>query len=623
MNYEKCLYCGRLMSTATLKYHQSLCEKNPSNNFTEEPQRYDPSKKFLQYQKIIVGCCLCKKDVIVKFAALKKQKLILCRSCSVKQRYDDPNYKKAVKEKREAALIEKYGSLEAADSARKEKMKATCLKKYGVVNGGASKQALEKIAKTKKERYGDPFYTNREKCWKTIESRYGVSHNFAMKSVIENRKQTYLKHYGVDNPSKAEEVKDKKYETNLKRYGSWYTATQSYYARAKQTRLEHFGKWNPDGSFSYIYEYDNVHFNSKPELAFWIYCEDHGVKVSRDTVRFTYDFGGKQHEYIPDFRLNESQFIELKGSQFVKEDGTWQNPFDHTQDALYEAKHQCALRNNVRILYSADYQKYLDYVNEKYTNDFLELFRTDALFPYLNSDFRDKSDLGLIRHFHKSVYEASRKGCLSPQQAWRDKSIVKKVALNRLQYVKACDPETVLKGFSVTRIAPKVSVFRPKMAEDLIKKYLNEHNVIVDPFSGFSGRLLGAYSCKKAYVGKDINEDHVKESNEIIQFKNMQNISVTVEDLLKKQDIEEYDCLFTCPPYGGKEHWNENNDEVEKSCDEWIELCLQHYKCKKYLFVIDETEKYKDFVVENINAKNGMFATKGEEVVLIESSCNS
>lgn len=140
---------------------------------------------------------------------------------------------------------------------------------------------------------------------------------------------------------------------------------------------------------------------------------------------------------------------------------------------------------------------------------------------------------------------------------------------------------------------------------------------IVDPFSGFSDRLIGAKNCNKTYVGKDINEEHVKESNEIIQYKNYPNCLVSVEDLLKKENAESYECLFTCPLYGGKEHWNKNNDEVEKSCDEWIDLCLVHYKCKRYLFVVDETEKYKDKIVEELENKNGLFKRKNSELVIL------
>lgn len=127
--------------------------------------------------------------------------------------------------------------------------------------------------------------------------------------------------------------------------------------------------------------------------------------------------------------------------------------------------------------------------------------------------------------------------------------------------------------------------------------------------------MIGAISCGKAYTGQDINEEHVKESNEIIKFKNYSNAQVSVQNILTDSK-KEYECLFTCPPYGGKEHWNENNDEIEKSCDEWIDVCLEKYKCKAYLFVVDQTEKYKDKIVEVLESKSHLGVSK-EYVVSI------
>ena len=39
--------------------------------------------------------------------------------------------------------------------------------------------------------------------------------------------------------------------------------------------------------------------------------------------------------------------------------------------AKYEMKHQCMLINNVKILRSAEYSKFLDYVSSKYGKDYL------------------------------------------------------------------------------------------------------------------------------------------------------------------------------------------------------------------------------------------------------------
>ena len=190
--------------------------------------------------------------------------------------------------------------------------------------------------------------------------------------------------------------------------------------------------------------------------------------------------------------------------------------------------------------------------------------------------------------------------------AWENKELVKKSALNRLKYVGHCEPSDIIQGFNVDKIAPKVSLFKPSLAESLINKYLQNFTTIIDPFSGFSGRMLGSCNCGKYYIGFDINEDHVRESNEIISYKGISKFChVNIEDIITaKNKSYENSALFTCPPYGGKEHWNENNDEIEKSCDEWIDLCLEKYKCDKYLFVVDKTEKYKNCIVETITNKS-------------------
>ena len=66
---------------------------------------------------------------------------------------------------------------------------------------------------------------------------------------------------------------------------------------------------------------------------------------------------------MPDFKV-ENKLYEIKGDQFLKPDGTWQCPYNHLVDDVYEAKHQCLIKNNVNILYKEDYKKYLNYVTQ-------------------------------------------------------------------------------------------------------------------------------------------------------------------------------------------------------------------------------------------------------------------
>lgn len=50
--------------------------------------------------------------------------------------------------------------------------------------------------------------------------------------------------------------------------------------------------------------------------------------------------------------------------------------FDHTLDGLYEAKHQCGIKNNVKFLRHADIEKYIKYCKDN--NITLENFKLNS-----------------------------------------------------------------------------------------------------------------------------------------------------------------------------------------------------------------------------------------------------
>lgn len=203
---------------------------------------------------------------------------------------------------------------------------------------------------------------------------------------------------------------------------------------------------------------------------------------------------------------------------------------------------------------------------------------------------------------------------MSPYDAWYDDEKLKKVIENRLIYVNNVDPHKILRGFNISKIAPRVSKFNPVLAKYIIQKYLNEYSEIFDPFSGYSGRLLGAASTlNKRYIGQDLNENVVNESKQIIDFLSI-NDRCTVEnkDVLKSSG--QYQCLLTCPPYGKKEIYN--NESVFKTCDGWIDECLSRFRCNKYAFVVDKTDKYKNNIVEEINHTSHFNKTK-EYIIVV------
>ena len=222
----------------------------------------------------------------------------------------------------------------------------------------------------------------------------------------------------------------------------------------------------------------------------------------------------------------------------------------------------------------------------------------------------------LINHFHHSIYQAKCKGFkLSPYEAWYDDELLKKIIKNRIIYINKINPNKILQGFNIAKVAKRVTVFSAGRAKLIISRYLSEFDIIFDPFSGFSGRMLGTIAAGKRYIGQDISEIHLHESSQIIEFLKHHGYSPEVE--LHQKDINcsrgEYPCLLTCPPYQEKEQWLDVPIDL-RTCDDWIDLCMENFNCQRYVFVVDNTEKYKDNIVDTITNKSHM--NKNHEYVI-------
>ena len=516
-----------------------------------------------------------------------------------------PSQSPEIRQKIQQSCFAKYG---VCNPAKAEEVKQTILKtnikRYGVDNPQKNSAIKAKVKNTCLDKYGYTSYLSSDTYKEHMRNTYGYEYALQNSEIKEKSCETSMEHFGTKYPAQSKEVQEKMRNTCMKKYKS---PTFLHSASFKKQMKKRYGVEHPLVS---KLSYNKENFDSSWELAFYIYYSYQGFTVTRPKTAIPYTYENKTHFYYPDFEI-DGQLYEIKGDQFFK-DNRMVNPFDHTKDGLFEAKHQCMLQNNIKILTQLDLTSIIEWVNEEFTPDFLKLFQKDLPFPY-PTQISKREDI--IRVYHRSIWSARRQHKPSPLEAWNDKELVLKSALNRLKYVGKCTPRDVRNGFNIAKIAPKISIFSIGRAEYLINKYLSEFDTVFDPFSGFSGRMMGCVGNKKHYIGQDIKEDHVRESNEIIKDFNLENVSVIQKDILESSG--EYPCLFTCPPYGGKEHWNVLNDEIEKSCDEWIDECLKRFKCKYYLFVIDKTTKYNRYIVETIVNKSH-FGKNEEYVVAIK-----
>lgn len=296
-------------------------------------------------------CQHCKRKLIDKNVI--NIRIGYSQTCSVKCSANSPN----VKQKKIDTCRKRYNS-DYAISAKQTRIKAeqTCLQRYGsknvfsknstifphkfdriskqlgrkITNISQISEISQKIRNTKMKKYG-PNGFDIEKMKAKNREKYGVDFLFSYKPFRSRLKTIFLQKYGVDNPWKSHDIQ----KCIRKRY-----------------------------------IYNGISFDSSPEIAYYVFLTDHKIKFTYHPNKFfEYIFNGKTCKTWPDFLVN-GEYQELKGNQFFNDDGSWKCPWDRSLDSAYEAKHQALIANNVKIIRTADYIKYIKYVQQKYGTKF-------------------------------------------------------------------------------------------------------------------------------------------------------------------------------------------------------------------------------------------------------------
>lgn len=84
------------------------------------------------------------------------------------------------------------------------------------------------------------------------------------------------------------------------------------------------------------------------ELAYWIYCKDHGIDIERNTKVYPYTINGKTKTYLPDY-IVEGHLVEVKG---------YVNSL-----TLIKAS---AVKEGVKIITLKELEPMMDYIDKKY-----------------------------------------------------------------------------------------------------------------------------------------------------------------------------------------------------------------------------------------------------------------
>lgn len=258
-----------------------------------------------------------------------------------------------------------------------EHRKQVRYKKYGEGNY-CSKEGLENISKENSKNYKVRI----EKTIKNLKQKYNISDDIKIANIsqfqfVKDRKeQTALEKYGVKNNFLIKDNNgiEKRINTSLEKYGVKYPMqNENIQEKTKNTNIKKYGCENPMQNYSIFkntmkkYKYNNITFDSSWEIAYYIWLTDHNIKFEYQPKFIEYFWSGdnKLHKYYPDFKIN-NEYIEIKRpdlfENMIIENGSKEN-----------AKYKCMIKNNVKII--TDCSEYLNYIKEKYGNDYLKQFK--------------------------------------------------------------------------------------------------------------------------------------------------------------------------------------------------------------------------------------------------------
>ena len=549
-----------------------------------------------------------------------------------------------------------FGTINISQSdVIKNKKSASCIEHYGVEWSVQSKEIKDKIKNTNiKKRGKDYKKETAAKGQLTVKKRYGVD-NISQAEGIQSKKSFRYWYQGLKFDSSYElcyYIYNIENNINIKRCSDRF----SYEDSNNKTHYYH-----PD------FKIDNQYFEIKGEhlldengnLTSEVYDKNKSVKdLNFHKQNLMKSLGVHlvtQEEIKRCFAFIENKFGKKYISSFKKSKKVIRNPtnkdiilqkFLESRKINYEIN--IKIKNNFypfviyenykpiiligeiplegykHISYNSLIENIirdiLNYFNLSYDEEIKFILRKCSDFPEFNNDIDKEFEklkpyliedistgIGIIRHFHKSLFSYNQVSKISPEENWKDKEKVSSRIKEKFIEKSEVTSEEVLLSFEE---APIINVLFPVFCKNEANVYLNDCKTIIDPYIDLSGKLLGVTTLNKKYIGLSNNDKLVQESKDLISYFNLD-----AEVFLNNKESFESDGLFTF--IEESEVWKKINNEY-RNTDDIIDECLKLYKCNRYLFLVSNTEKYKEFITGVIENTSQFNDNKRKYIVLID-----
>lgn len=460
----------------------------------------DYSKK---YENLVPPKCpICKKEC--KYLHAGKFRITCGNSrCAqiLRNQKNSENYK-IVSEKRKQTMLARYGVDHPLKLVKfKKKSIQTCKRHYGTEHPIQNKEIKEKIKEHNRKKFGVEWPGQnkdvQDKMKKTNIERYGVDNAFKSKETKKLIKEHWLKKYGVEYPSQVPDIHKKIMSVRRTTNGGYDSKSEKALAELFQKMNISFKKHvNENG-----HEFDFAVYDDKGALRCFVEVDGeyfHGVYADPDGVHVRGEKDNRRFSAVP------------RGINFVVIDSNKVNAKN------IERILDIAFKNNDVFIREMFERMPIEFPYPSYTTD-----RMKKDWKHLcNYKWRRGQCFcnSIIHNFHHSIWCRSVEGKISPVDLWKDKNLVYDCIKSKELYESDFSSHSLTDGFELCSRAPKIPILNPSVVRHFLEVNANGHKIVVNNKHGFSEVMLAACSLGMRYVGFSDDPIVVEESNNIINF---------------------------------------------------------------------------------------------------------
>jgi hypothetical protein len=476
--------------------------------------------------------------------------------------------------KRTTTVKEKYGVENVFQLEEiKDKSKQTLLLKYGEYHPSRIPEIRKKIEQTNLERYGVKslleISTIRKKGYDALVEKYGgyfsESEEFQKRKeeIFAKMRTTNKKRYGFESASKNPLVQEKRINTLLERYGVSSPAFL-YEVQRKRKRSFHDKAWEKrKNSYPNLTEEDLylLEENYRIEVAFY---SEVSVREYPESVNKKNLSRNKQNHL--DHRFSVSQgFLNHVDPVIIGSPGNLEllsSRANHAKRDKCSITIDEAVEESKRIFSESQADRTLDilYPNTEIGRELLRHRDKDG--NYAAAVNNNKIVLTYQPHFYEKE-----------KALWQNPNIRGRLLWNRYLYLRKFPFELsnaeLLRGFKISGLHYGFSHFSPLWLKAFVEEFGVES--IYDPCGGWGHRALGAQGLDH-YIYNDVDERTVEGVKRMTRDLELNNVTCYNRPAESFRPQENYQAVFTCPPYWNKELYTNprTSTALYHSYEQWL-----------------------------------------------------